>query len=100
MKKGIGPRGLGAPKSAAKMYNSPAKKGPPSKKEQDYIVAQNKKADEKLARKNDINDGQTASQRLKKDMMPRTDANFSKAKAKATQDRLSGYGFPKSVSDK
>lgn len=26
MKKGIGPRGLGAPKSAAKMYNSPAKK--------------------------------------------------------------------------
>ena len=25
MKKGIGPRGLGAPKSAAKMYDSPAK---------------------------------------------------------------------------
>ena len=30
MKKGIGPRGLGAPKSAAKMYNSPAKKNGPS----------------------------------------------------------------------
>ena len=29
MKKGIGPRGLGAPKSAAKMYNSPAKKKKP-----------------------------------------------------------------------
>jgi hypothetical protein len=33
MKKGIGPRGLGAPKSMAKMYNSPAKKmtDPPKK---------------------------------------------------------------------
>jgi hypothetical protein len=36
MKKGIGPRGLGAPKSAAKMYGkSPAKKmtDPPTKKD-------------------------------------------------------------------
>lgn len=35
MKKGIGPRGLGAPKSAAKMYKSPAKKmtDPPTKKD-------------------------------------------------------------------
>ena len=34
MKKGIEPRGLGAPKSAAKMYDSPAKKmtDPPQKK--------------------------------------------------------------------
>jgi len=33
MRKGIGPRGLGAPKSPAKMYNSPAKKdGDPKKK--------------------------------------------------------------------
>lgn len=33
MKKGIGPHGLGAPKSAAKMYKSPAKKnGPEGKK--------------------------------------------------------------------
>lgn len=32
MKKGIGPRGLGAPKSAAKMYKSPAKKNKPGKK--------------------------------------------------------------------
>lgn len=32
MKKGIGPQGLGAPKSAAKMYNSPAKKDKPGKK--------------------------------------------------------------------
>lgn len=33
MKKGIGPRGLGAPKSMAKMYDSPAKKmtDPPKK---------------------------------------------------------------------
>lgn len=101
MKKGIGPRGLGAPKSAAKMYNSPAKKsGPPSKKEQDYIVAQNKKADEKLARKNDIKDGMEASKRLEKSMLPRTDANFNKAKAGATADRMARYGFPKSVSDK
>jgi hypothetical protein len=102
MKKGIGPRGLGAPKSAAKMYGakSPAKQATPSKKEQDYIVAQNKKADEKLARKNDIKDGQTASYRLKQDWMPRTDANFNKAKAKATKDRIREYGFPESVSDK
>ena len=32
MKKGIGPQGLGAPKSAAKMYNSPAKKKGPEGK--------------------------------------------------------------------
>ena len=32
MKKGIGPRGLGASKSPAKMYNSPAKKNGPGKK--------------------------------------------------------------------
>lgn len=33
MRKGIGPRGLGAPKSPAKMYNSPAKMdGEPAKK--------------------------------------------------------------------
>jgi hypothetical protein len=34
MKKGIGPRGLGTPKSAVKMYDSPAKKmtDPPQKK--------------------------------------------------------------------
>lgn len=32
MKKGIGPRGLGAPKSVAKMYNSPAKKNGPGKR--------------------------------------------------------------------
>lgn len=102
MKKGIGPRGLGAPKSPAKMYGakSPAKQGPPSKREQDYIVAENKKADKESARKNDIKDGQTASSRLKQDMMPRTDANFNKAKATATKDRLARYGFPKSVSDK
>lgn len=102
MKKGIGPRGLGAPKSAAKMYGakSPAKQAIPSKKEQDYIVAENKKADKESARKNDIKDGQTASYRLKQNMMPRTDANFNKAKATATKDRLARHGFPKSVSDK
>jgi hypothetical protein len=37
MKKGIGPRGLGAPKSAAKMYGkSPAKKMTDPPKKQDY----------------------------------------------------------------
>ena len=49
MKKGIGPRGLGAPKSAAKMYNSPAKKSGPaigSKKSERLM----KKADRLQAR--------------------------------------------------
>lgn len=101
MKKGIGPRGLGAPKSPAKMYNSPAKKaGPPSKKEIEYRSAQVKAAGDKQARKNDIKDGQTASYQLQKDMLPRTEANFTKYKAKATKDRLAKYNFPKSVSDK
>ena len=54
MKKGIGPQGLGASKSPAKMYGakSPAKQT----KEQNYIVEENKKADKKLARENDIKD--------------------------------------------
>ena len=77
---------------------SPAKQT--KKREQDYIVAQNKKADKKSTRKNDIKDGQTASSRLKQDMMPRTDANFNKAKAKATNDRLARYGFPENVESK
>ena len=77
---------------------SPAKQT--KKREQDYIVAQNKKADKKSARKNDIKDGQTAGSRLKRDMMPRTDANFNKAKAKATKDRLARYGFPENVESK
>ena len=98
MKKGIGPQGLGASKSPAKMYGakSPAKQT----KEQNYIVEENKKADKKLASKNDIKDGVEASKRLKKDMLPRTDANFNRAKAGATADRIAKYGFPKSVSDK
>lgn len=98
MKKGIGPQGLGASKSPAKMYNSPAKQT--SEKEMAYRSAQVKADSEKQAEKNNIKDGQTASNQLKKDMMPRTDANFNKAKAKATKDRIAKYGFPKSVSDK
>ena len=40
MKKGIGPRGLGAPKSAAKMYDSPAKKmtDPPKKTDKGFYT--------------------------------------------------------------
>ena len=67
MRKGIGPRGLGAPKSPAKMYNSPAKKdGNPVKdavKKIDAKVASNiqkssmKPAAEKGSLQEFVNDG-------------------------------------------
>ena len=96
--KGIGPNNLGAPKGVGKMMISPAKKDPPSKKEMDYIVAENAKKDKKRASKNDRLDGINASKSLKNDMLPRTDANFNRRKKAAAQERTASYGFPESVS--
>jgi hypothetical protein len=97
-------KGAAAPKARKTRKNNIPKYnkggGIPSKKEQAYIVAHNKKADKERAYKNDIKDGITASRYLKEKWMDRTDENFKRAKAKATKDRLASYGFPKSVSDK
>jgi hypothetical protein len=94
MKKGIGPQGLGASKSPAKMYGakSPAKQT----KEQNYIVEENKKADKKLARENDIKDSYKAREAVKSGGY----ANYDEAKKNATKSRVARYGFPESVSDK
>lgn len=93
MKKGIGPQGLGSP---VKMYKSPAKQTIPSKKEQEYIVANNKEADKKLAKKNDIKDSYKAREAVKSGSY----ANYGDAKKDAAKSRVARYGFPKSVSDK
>ncbi len=91
MRKGIGPQGLGASKSPAKMYGakSPAKQT----KEQNYIVEENKKADKKLASKNDTEDSYKAREAVKSGSY----ANYDDAKKNAAESRTARYGFPKSV---
>jgi hypothetical protein len=68
---------------------SPAKQT----KEQKYIVAENKKADKKLARKNDMKDSHKAAAQVKSGKY----ANYDDAKKDATKSRMARYGFPKNV---
>ena len=95
--KGIGPNNLGAPKGIGKIMISPAKKDPPSKKEMDYIVAENANKDIKRAEREDKEDSYAASREVPGSF---PGSRWNDAKKRAGQRRTNSYGFPKSVSDK
>ena len=68
---------------------SPAKQT----KEQEYIIAENKKADKKVAKENDVKDSYKAREAVKSGSY----ANYNDAKKDAAESRTAKYGFPKSV---
>jgi hypothetical protein len=68
---------------------SPAKQT----KKQEYIIAENKKADKKLAKKNDVKDSYKAREAVKSGSY----ANYDDAKKDAAKSRMARYGFPESV---
>ena len=68
---------------------SPAKQT----KEQEYIIAENKKADKKVAKENDVKDSYKAREAVKSGSY----ANYNDAKKDAAESRTARYGFPKSV---
>ena len=68
---------------------SPAKQT----KKQEHIIAENKKADKKLAKESDVKDSYKAREAVKSGSY----ANYDDAKKDAAKSRMARYGFPESV---
>jgi len=84
MKKGIGPHGLGASKSPAKMYNSPAKQSVPIEGQQkNYVKEPYKRQMGPLSQNNPHKPGTPESKKYRKDyQIQHYEAQRGKEKAK------------------